>query len=85
MCYFLLGPKISQAEFIPNLFYNLVINLWGKMKNKKRKKKVHAVNAKSFHLGAMILQMDIVLPNQSNSLNTTEMFVVCNGGKLEVS
>lgn len=55
------------------------------MKNKKRKKKVYEVKTKNLHLGAMILQMDVVLPNQSNSLNTTEMFVACNGGKLAVA
>lgn len=55
------------------------------MKHRKRKKKVYEVNSKSLHLGAMILQMDIVLPNQSNLLNTTEMFVVCNGGKPAVA
>jgi len=55
------------------------------MKNKKRKKKVYEVNMNFLHLGATILQMDFVLPKQSTSSNTIEMFVVCNGGKLAVA
>lgn len=52
------------------------------MKDKKRKKGVYEVHTNSHHLGAMILQMDIVLPNQSSLLNTTETLDVCNQGKL---
>lgn len=53
----------------------------GEWKNKKRKKKVYEIHAKRLHLWTITLQMDIVLPNQSNLLNTTETLDVCNGGK----
>lgn len=70
---FFLGPKTKQTKFFSNWFYKLVINLWEKKKNE------------SLHVGAMTLQKDIVLPNQSLWLNTTEVLAVCNWGELAVA